>query len=73
MNNRCVEKRHLLSMNGCHRLRSNLSEKEDEKRHKPTCDRDGGSTKAVCDCGGKGSYRSINNVVADEDRAKHFT
>ena len=28
---------------------------------------------AVCDCGGKGSYRSINNVVADEDRAKHFT
>ena len=38
-----------------------------------TCDRDGGSTKAVCDCGGKGSYRSINNVVADEDRAKHFT
>ena len=73
IDNRCVEKRHLLSMDGCHRLRSNLSEKDDEKRHKPTCDRDGGSTKAVCDCGGKGSYRSINNVVADEDRAKHFT
>ena len=53
IDSRCVKESHLLGVNGSHRLRGNLPEKDNEKGHETTCNCNGSSAEAVCDCGGK--------------------